>query len=306
MGLRPLDLAGDTWYVQAIELRERVANWLTALGDAWKKAIEPWNAMIEDSFKHQTRLLPKTDLDRLHSTFRAFRADFTNDWTDAYGALGPLTAGLKRFVAGKELPVPASRVRKLLSLLQHKLAAVLPTGVRETLPLRLIQHVEQALGMEPLVWLIPVPRQTPAPAEWSSDELACGMICVLPETSARGEVLVWIRGPYRNLGIGRDCFDGSDSPLEHVWKKLKSLAERDCLGNMSRAEDAALVVRYPNGALPSNADRLERGMWLSFFFDYGFRRQKPTLAPVDPKAEPDLILERRDHSFHSFRHAPAK
>ena len=56
------------------------------------------------------------------------------------------------------------------------------------------------------------------------------------------------------------------------------------------ADDVKLQVRYPNGSLPGSSDKLERAMWLSFFFDYGFRRKKSAKDP----SQSDLVLERRD------------
>jgi GNAT superfamily N-acetyltransferase len=185
-------------------------------------------------------------------------------------------------------------VRKLLTRLQNTLAANLPVWVCDAMPQRFIQRVEMDLELQPRAWLIPVPRHLPAPAEWSADEYACGFFCVLPESSATSEILMWLRGAYRNLGIGRECLDRLSSPLEHVWQELRKIARRDCLGNAPKsADDAALRVRYPNGNLPGSSDKLERAMWLTFFFDYDFRRQKAALAcPPDAKPEPDLILER--------------
>jgi hypothetical protein len=111
------------------------------------------------------------------------------------------------------------------------------------------------------------------------------MIWVTPPLTADPssfELLVWMRGPYRNLGVLRECFN---VPLEILWQSL-CLVMRGFVGDM---HEFKVAVRYPQGLLPGSGEKLERAMWLSFFYDYDFRRQK---LPPDKQGR-DLILERR-------------
>jgi hypothetical protein len=140
--------------------------------------------------------------------------------------------------------------------------------------------------LEPqLVWLIPVPRSTPPGPDWPANQHACGVIRVLPPEPAapnRHELIVWVRGPYRNLGI---CRVALNEALGEIWQSLARMHWSPSAG----VEDFTLFARYPRGTLPSGGERLERAMWLSFFYDFDFRRRK--LSPEKQAQELNLIVE---------------
>jgi hypothetical protein len=134
------------------------------------------------------------------------------------------------------------------------------------------------------VWLIPAPvlSQATDRQSWPPDGYACGLIGLLPSSDDRYELLAWLRGPYRGLGIGREALQ---EPLAKILALL--LQERMASG---KTHPFTLIVRYPEGALPGNCERLERAIWLSFFHSYEFRRSK---SQLNPEEKSDLILERR-------------
>jgi hypothetical protein len=134
------------------------------------------------------------------------------------------------------------------------------------------------------VWLIPAPvlSQATDRQSWPPDGYACGLIGAFPSSDDRYELLAWLRGPYRGLGIGREALQ---EPLAKIWALL--LQERMASG---KTHPFTLIVRYPEGALPGYCERLERAIWLSFFHSYEFRRSK---SQLNPEEKSDLILERR-------------
>lgn len=98
--------------------------------------------------------------------------------------------------------------------------------------------------------------------------------------SSEFELLVWMRGAYRNLGIAGACLE---TPLKEIWAFLTEL-QREGGG----VRDFTLRVRYLDGLVPGSGSRLERAMWLSFFYDRDFRKRQ--VPPEEQGA--DLILER--------------
>jgi hypothetical protein len=118
---------------------------------------------------------------------------------------------------------------------------------------------------EPLVWLLSVgggPGALPTSP--------CGLVCAAPPFRGAGkdlEFLVWLRGPYRSLGIG--------------WRALQSILPeiREDLGDPGSGGPYRLLVYYPDGGV-NKADRLQKAMWMNFFFDYDFR----SVTPADPGA----------------------
>jgi hypothetical protein len=118
---------------------------------------------------------------------------------------------------------------------------------------------------EPLVWLLAVsdgPDGLP--------HRPCGLVCAAPPFRGAGtdlELLVWLRGPYRTLGIGRLA-------LQTILPEI--IAELGPLGQDLPAP-YRLLVYYPEGGA-NKADRLQKAMWMNFFFDYGFRSVTTTDA----------------------------
>jgi hypothetical protein len=73
------------------------------------------------------------------------------------------------------------------------------------------------------------------------------------------ELFVWLRGPYRNVQIGRTCFAAGapekESPLEDLLKGLPTTT--------------TLCTSYP--ASGSSGGDIEKKTWLNFFYHYEFR-----------------------------------
>ena len=73
------------------------------------------------------------------------------------------------------------------------------------------------------------------------------------------ELFIWLRGPYRNVQIGRTCFENGtpekESPLEYLLKKLPA--------------KTTLCTSYP--AIGSAGGDIEKKTWLNFFYHYEFR-----------------------------------
>lgn len=190
---------------------------------------------------------------------------------------------VERIALSQPFAWPLQVMEQQLDQLEQGLAPVSEEHRRKIR--RLIQDTvwpRLGLGAQPLVWLIPVAREEETP-EWSDASHACGMILVWPVDGANGqfEWLVWMRGPYRNLGIARQCVD---AVLEQeIWTKLVARQATE-----HKAQDFTLRVRYPLSRRRGGSDRLEREMWLSFYYDYGFRRKKRSSGVPGP----DLLLER--------------
>ena len=73
------------------------------------------------------------------------------------------------------------------------------------------------------------------------------------------ELFIWLRGPYRNVQVGRTCFEGGaperESPLEVLLKKLPT--------------NTTLCTSYPSHG--SVGGDIEKKTWLNFFYHYEFR-----------------------------------
>jgi hypothetical protein len=128
----------------------------------------------------------------------------------------------------------------------------------------------------PAVWLLAaVPAADPQPQTWTPDKYPCGVVSVwpLPDLPGRYGLLVWLRGAFRNLGIGREC--------------LNELFEKTIVARLAQAPgtDKEIEVRFPGAGRPHGADGLQKEIWLTFFFHYQFRKAE------DPTG-PDLVLRR--------------
>jgi hypothetical protein len=73
------------------------------------------------------------------------------------------------------------------------------------------------------------------------------------------ELFLWLRGPYRNVQIGRTCFEDAagdrESPLEFLLKTLDA--------------KTTLCTSYPSR--DSVGGDIEKKTWLNFFYHYDFR-----------------------------------
>jgi hypothetical protein len=107
----------------------------------------------------------------------------------------------------------------------------------------------------------------------------CGLVCATPPFRGAGkdlEFLVWLRGPYRSLGLGRLAVQSILPELSEDLRDLPSGPYR-------------LLAYYPEGGV-NKADRLQKAMWMNFFFDYGFR----SVTPADPGALAGVITLARE------------
>jgi GNAT superfamily N-acetyltransferase len=172
----------------------------------------------------------------------------------------------------------------------------------EGLPERLARA--RAAKPHPLpCWLIRVGMADSEPAE-----PACGIILVHPNGGPRPalasrsagtrpeelvagegpeyEFLIWVRGAYRNSGVGKRALDEALRRLRKQWPQPFSL-----------------VVRLLNREVTGPGGRLLRRMWLTFFHHHDFRRVYPTgqgagevpesgPAPATPK-ETEILLRRK-------------
>jgi GNAT superfamily N-acetyltransferase len=117
-----------------------------------------------------------------------------------------------------------------------------------------VQFAARKGAMEPLVWLLFLKDGQQLPTD-----RPCGVVIVAPpyrEAVKNLEFFMWLRGPYRNLGIGRQCI----RPILDETPEYLS----------GTGAEYRLLAYYPdNGG--TGADRLEKAMWMNFFFDHGFR-----------------------------------
>src|SRR5262249_3799530 len=130
-----------------------------------------------------------------------------------------------------------------------------------------------APGVRPLAWMLSLQD-----SEGGALPQPCGLVCAFPPNRALGtelEFLVWLRGPYRNLGAGRQCLRG-------ILADLIGDLRRPPLGQPRAAY--RLLAYYPDGGA-NRAERLQKAMWMNFFFDHQFR----SVMPDDPSALPDVI-----------------
>jgi hypothetical protein len=103
-----------------------------------------------------------------------------------------------------------------------------------------------------------------------------GVACVGPPYLGAGrdlEFLLWLRGSYRTLGIGR-------SRLPDILDTIRKSSEAWPAGQMPYR----LVTYYPDSGV-NKADRLAKAQWMNFFFDHRFR----SVPADDPGAVPGVI-----------------
>ncbi|HEY7312336.1 MAG TPA: hypothetical protein VH643_23430 [Gemmataceae bacterium] len=134
-------------------------------------------------------------------------------------------------------------------------------------------------------WIFPqntYPLSAPPPA---APRVPFGIILVSPaEETETYNFLVWMRGAYRNSGLGRFA----------VQTALREIAERLAKGE---TKSIRLRVRLPVENMNGPGGELQKQMWMTFFFNHGFVR----VTPPPPSAgaamntngeETEIILER--------------
>ena len=169
-------------------------------------------------------------------------------------------------------------------------------------------------GGEPLVWFMALePERTARPfnADWRDRDYPVGVIAVRridasefekgffcgrrPDPRPQLELTLWVRGPYRVMGLGsrhleallaalpRVLFD----PFADMPVTARTVRKRVLTASLPLSQSVTVLVRYPaTGSTPG--DRLQRAMWMNFFHEYEFRRRLP------PKGSDraDVVLER--------------
>jgi hypothetical protein len=128
-----------------------------------------------------------------------------------------------------------------------------------------------------------------------SSPFPCGLFLVAPTQPAVKDVtpfepevvnfdfFMWLRGPYRGLGIGRRALavhnqPDTPFPFDKIWEKLRE---------QCAPKPFCLNVRLPTSQADGEGGRMQRAMWLRFFYDYGFRRR-----PTRPGTTDQLVLRR--------------
>jgi hypothetical protein len=209
------------------------------------------------------RVANSAALARWLGVIRDMDAEFHQEWASEKDRLGWLTTGhyIREAVAAST--AFAQQLSTSLPLLSS--TGTIPTGVR------------------PLVWMLSLPdiQGTSSTGENCSAMLSqrpCGLVCAFPPSRGSGldlEFLVWLRGPYRNIGVGRFC-------LRSILNDLADELRRT-------TRTYRLLVYYPDGGA-NRADRLQKALWMNFFFDHQFR----SVLPADPGAVPGVITLARD------------
>ena len=131
-------------------------------------------------------------------------------------------------------------------------------------------------GAAPLVWQLLLAEELPRPggAVLMLAPLAhlqgfpVGLVAAYRRSASAYELVVWLRGAYRSMGLGRVAAEGDGSAGPSLFRRIA--------GEVWRRSGAAggeilLAARYPllGG---SSADALQQDLWCNYFSDYGFGR----------------------------------
>ena len=88
-------------------------------------------------------------------------------------------------------------------------------------------------------------------------------------------LFIWLRGAYRNTGLGRSAFPGDFGKTTPAWRPTRSFR---------------LWVRLPIRDLTGPGGELQKGMWLTFFHHLDFICAGASSAKAED--EQDLQLYR--------------
>ncbi len=123
-----------------------------------------------------------------------------------------------------------------------------------------------------------------------------GVLTVYQRTDTKYEVLMWIRGAYRFLGLGRSLVESRIPPSQVQIPENADIPVHDWIEQeffTNHAGPVTLVVRYPASAI-SGGERLQETMWANFFYDYDFHRRRPPHDPLDTSEDRHfVVLERK-------------
>ena len=117
------------------------------------------------------------------------------------------------------------------------------------------------------VWLVTIPRsgrlRKPQERPDFLKDRTCGLILiwdkvVMPDGAAgdaRYELFIWLKGPYRTLGVGHEALA---VVLDEFWERRS-------------AQAFTIETRYPVAGAAGSSDRWQAGIWLNFFHHFAFR-----------------------------------
>ena len=186
---------------------------------------------------------------RLKEILTEFDREFGREWESVLNRKAPDEWAPKKFPPGKFLSTAIEEAQRKTAAAgrpQFPLAWVLTTG---------------AVG------------QPPELSEWPDRAQPLGLVVVFdsemgrdPAAGAERELLVWIRGAYRTLGLGRDILPELLDTIDDELKENNKRNEKD-------SKVTRLFVRYPRQEA-TQGDRTEVALWTWFFNDNDFRRNR--------------------------------
>ncbi len=131
----------------------------------------------------------------------------------------------------------------------------------------------------PLCWLV----QTRMPNQ--TQRADCGIVMICQDPSGEPDVLelfIWLRGPYRNTGIGRPALHRAIDELCRRWVQEFTFI----------CPPLYLTVRLPKSRLTGVGGKMLESMWLTFFHHEDFRRiDAPAVS--EPAAPVSLVQQAR-------------
>jgi hypothetical protein len=153
--------------------------------------------------------------------------------------------------------------RQGLTLLWEEFAREWPTLRGEKLS-RLRQLILRAMDWgrdDPAVWLLTIasPTEEPPLGE-SGGQQTCGIILAWgAHHQSEIEFMIWMRGPTRDLGLGRKA-------MSQVLAQMK---------HSERYQNVSLRTRFPKDERACREETMRSAMWQAFFTYYGFHPAAP-------------------------------
>jgi hypothetical protein len=128
----------------------------------------------------------------------------------------------------------------------------------------------------PLCWLAALREPDKKGKPWAADEIACGVLLVAKPAGKKGpfQLVIWLRGAYRNLRIGRECYQQVQDQIQQALQKIGPAP-------------VTLQVCLPGAGQKGNVGKLQKAMWLNFYSSYGFHK----VLPSSGQPEKNLTLE---------------
>jgi GNAT superfamily N-acetyltransferase len=198
-----------------------------------------------------------TNAPTFHRYWPFLRAEYSEEFVGfCERALNLLQGEVTRHRLGKD-PKLDGTLEKLIGIVNKEFIQEWGKGRDIEKRVASARSVVQGTKVRPLVWLLFLESGDAKPRLFP-----CGIVCAAAPAEKQDGVLelfVWLRGPYRNLGIGRRCFPALLEKLQDRDQGLPALGVK------------RLITFYPEDGV-TIGERLQKAMWMNFFFDYGFRR----------------------------------